>query len=98
MIIMNRHILEDLVRRHAIALKPIKRWVEIVETSQWQSVHDIWQCFPTADCVGNRHVVFDIKGNQYRIVAIVIFIGGTVNIRWAGTHDEYDKIKDCSIL
>ena len=98
MIIMNRHILDDLVRKHAITMKPVKRWIDIVESSQWQSIHDVWQCFPTADDVGNRHIVFDIKGNQYRIVAIVIFIGGIVNIRWAGTHEEYDKINDCSIL
>jgi len=98
MIIMNRYILDDLVRKHAVTLKPLKRWLDIVESSQWQSIHDVWECFPSADDVGNRHIVFDIKGNQYRIVAIVIFIGNIVNVRWAGTHNDYDKIKDCSIL
>ena len=75
MIIMNRHILDNLVRHHSIVLNPIKRWIEIVETSQWQSVHDIKQCFPSVDDAGNRHIVFNIKGNNYRIVAIVILVG-----------------------
>jgi mRNA interferase HigB len=95
---MNRHILDELVQNHTIVLNPIKRWIDIVESSQWKSILDIWQCFPTADDVGNRHIVFDIKGNKYRIVTIVIFTGGILNIRWAGTHEEYDKIKNCSIL
>ena len=38
--------------------------------------------------------VFDIKGNNYRIVAVVIFINKKVYMRFVGTHDEYDKIKD----
>ena len=38
--------------------------------------------------------VFDIKGNNYRIVAVVIFINKKVYMRFVGTHEEYDKIKD----
>ncbi len=44
--------------------------------------------------VGNDLYVFDIKGNDYRIVAVVIFIFGKVYMRFVGTHAEYDRIKD----
>ena len=43
---------------------------------------------------GNDRYVFDIKGNNYRIVAVVLFINKKVYMRFVGTHEEYDKIKD----
>ena len=55
---------------------------------------DIKQTFNTVDYVGNDRYVFDIKGNTYRIVAIVLFINKKVYMRFVGTHEEYDKIKD----
>jgi mRNA interferase HigB len=42
--------------------------------------------------------VFNIKGNDYRLIAIVIFTSGKVYIRFVGTHEEYEKIKDCSTV
>lgn len=47
--------------------------------------------------VKNGRYVFNIGGNNYRIVAVVIFIGDVINIRFVGTHQEYDKI-DCSTI
>ena len=47
--------------------------------------------FPSADYVKNGRYVFNIGGNNYRVVAVVIFIGGVMNIRFVGTHPEYDK-------
>lgn len=55
---------------------------------------DIKQTFNTVDYVGNDRYVFDIKGNNYRIVAIVLFINQKVYMRFIGTHKEYEKIKD----
>ena len=54
----------------------------------------IKQTFNTVDYVGNDRYVFDIKGNTYRIVAIVLFINKKVYMRFVGTHEEYNKIKD----
>ena len=49
------------------------------------------------DYVGNQHYIFNIKGNNYRLVVVVKFTIGYVFIRWIGTHKEYDKI-DCSTI
>ena len=51
------------------------------------------ETFNTADSVGNDRYVFDIKGNQYRLVALIIFKVRTVFILFIGTHKEYDEIK-----
>ena len=98
MIIINRKILLDFTRKHTNAVRPVTKWLFDVENSQWLSFADVKKAFSTADYIGNDHIVFDIKGNNYRFVTIIIFEDGVVNIRWAGTHAEYDKIKDCSIL
>lgn len=50
--------------------------------------------FNSVDSVGNKRYVFNIKGNHYRIVAIILFVPKIVYIRFIGTHKGYDKIKD----
>jgi mRNA interferase HigB len=53
--------------------------------------------FPAADYVGNSRYVFNIRGNNYGVVAVVVFISGILKIRFVGTHFEYDKI-DCKTI
>jgi mRNA interferase HigB len=98
MVIINRYILLEFTRKHADTNKPVVKWIADVENVQWSSFVDVKKTYRTADYIGNDHIVFDIKGDNYRFVTIVIFEDGVVNIRWAGTHSEYNKIKDCSIL
>ena len=98
MIIINRNVLLEFTRKHSDAGKPVAKWIVDVENAQWASFADVKKTYRSADYLGNDHIVFDIKGNDYRFVTIVIFEDGVVIIRWAGTHAEYDKIKDCSIL
>jgi mRNA interferase HigB len=95
MIIANKEILDDFVRSHAQAAKPLNKWVGDVKAAQWKNHAELKEIFPTADYVKNGRYVFNIGGNNLRLVAVVIFIGGVVNIRFVGTHAEYDKI-DCA--
>ena len=53
--------------------------------------------FPSVDYVGNQRYVFNIKGNNYRLVFVIKFVPQFVFIRFVGTHAEYDKI-DCSTI
>ena len=48
--------------------------------------------------VGNGRYVFNIKGNTYRLVVLVIFVNGTMQVKFCGTHAEYDKIKNIENL
>ncbi len=75
----------------------LERWYEITENAQWCNLSDIKVDFPSVDYVGNQHYVFNIKGNNYRLVVVVKFTIGYVFIRFVGTHSEYDKI-DCSTI
>jgi mRNA interferase HigB len=76
---------------------PLRDWYKKTKESEWKCFADIRQTFNSVDSIGNSRFVFNIKGNTYRLIAIVIFESQKVYIRFIGTHDEYNKIKDCSI-
>ena len=75
----------------------LERWYDITQQAQWHNLSDIREDFPTTDYVGNQHYVFNIRGNNYRLVVVIKFTIGRIFIRFIGTHNEYDKI-DCSTI
>ena len=97
MIIRKRELIDSFVAKHFDAQRALQRWVDIVEAAEWQSHTDIKFSFLSADYVGNGRYVFNIKGNNYRLVAVVVFIAGLLTIRFIGTHAEYDKINSSTI-
>lgn len=87
-------LIREFIAKHADADVPLRDWYKRTSKADWKSLADIKRTFNTADYVGNDRYVFDIKGNNYRIVAIVLFINKKVYLRFIGTHDEYEIIKD----
>ena len=75
----------------------LEDWVSTVKKAQWRCFADIKTSFNSVDYVENQHYVFNIKGNDYRIVVAIKFTPQFVLIRFIGTHKEYDKI-DCSTI
>ncbi len=73
----------------------LQDWISIVKRANWTNYSDIKNTFNSVDSIGNQRYVFNIKGNDYRLVAVIKFSIGFVYIRFIGTHKEYDKI-DCS--
>jgi len=84
--------LKEFSLLHPKAKIPLLHWYEIVKKAKWKNLSDIKEDFRTVDYVGNNRYVFDIKGNDYRIVVIIIFQSQKVYIRFIGTHDQYDRI------
>ncbi len=82
---------------HEDSRVPLERWYNIAEKAEWRNLSEIKVDFPATDYVGNQHYVFNIKGNNYRLVVVVKFTIGYIFIRFIGTHKEYDKI-DCSTI
>ena len=81
----------EMVPESKVALQD---WVSKVKKSKWSCFADIKKTFNSVDNVGNQHYVFNIKGNNYRLVVVIKFVIGFVYVRFIGTHSEYDKI-DC---
>lgn len=87
--------IREYVKKHSDADIPLRDWYKKTEKADWTCFADIKHTFNSADYVGNDRFVFNIKGNDYRLVAIVLFAAKKVFIRFIGTHREYDD-KDCS--
>ncbi|MBO0765694.1 MAG: type II toxin-antitoxin system HigB family toxin [Hyphomicrobiaceae bacterium] len=67
-------------------------WFHEVRRARWQNAADVKRSYATASIVAADRVVFNIKGNAYRLVAAVDFEKHAVWIVWLGSHEDYDKI------
>lgn len=74
------------------AEQPLKAWYEEAMSATWTQPADIKAQYRSASVLKNRRVVFNIKGNDYRLVVAVRYTSTTMFIRFVGTHAEYDKI------
>lgn len=90
--VLKRLAIIDFGKRHADARVPLQTWFSVCRKADWKSYHELQLDFPEAFPVGDNRVVFDIKGNKYRIVARVLFPFKQIQIKWIGTHKEYDRI------
>jgi mRNA interferase HigB len=90
--VIAKSTLREFWKVHPDAEIPLKTWHKILEKADWKNTHDIKAVFTDASIIGHNRVVFNIKGNKYRIVVYLVFLTGKVFIRFVGTHSEYDKI------
>jgi len=72
----------------------LQDWYKKVRKADWASFADMKRTFNSVDHVGGDRYVFNIKGNQYRLVAIVRYRWKRIYIRWVGSHKDYDRIKN----
>ena len=89
--------LKEYAEKEPLSKIPLLYWYDVVKSAEWENIRNIRRDFRTVDYVGNNRYVFDIKGNDYRLVAIVILASSKLYIRFIGTHAEYDKIKASEI-
>lgn len=92
--IISKTFIRDYYTKNPQSKSALLGWVEKTEAAQWQNFADIRKTFNSVDSVGNQRYVFNIKGNDYRMVVVIKFTPQNVLIRFIGTHAEYDKIKD----
>lgn len=89
--------LQDFSRKHSDAIKSISVFKSIVEKADWKTSIAIIESFPSAKVLNGQRARFKIVGNKYRIIVKVDFIDQTVEIRFVGTHAEYDKVDALTI-
>jgi mRNA interferase HigB len=96
--IIARRTLRQFVERRSgskdqPALKAaLDAWFDEVKKARWTGAADVKRSYATASIISADRVVFNIKGNTYRLVAAVDFEKGIVWIKWIGTHKDYDDI------
>lgn len=88
--ILDRARLEDFCTRHADARHWIENWIADVE-APWRTLREIRDRYASVSFLGAGRVIFNVKGNAYRLEATVAYRTRTVAIEWLGTHAEYDE-------
>ncbi|WP_316818088.1 type II toxin-antitoxin system HigB family toxin [Pedobacter nyackensis] len=98
MVVISYSSLRDFFKKHSDAEDALNNWYRIVEKADWSDFHEMKQMFNSVDSIGNDHYIFNIRGNTYRLIALIFFNTRTVYVRFVGTHSVYNKIKDCSVI
>ena len=97
MVIISYGTLRDFYTKHPEAEDALNNWYRLTLASDWSNFHEMKKVFNATDAVGNDRYVFNIRGNNYRLVAMIFFDIRTVFIRFIGLHKDYDKIDTSNI-
>ena len=89
--VVGRERLQAFCVQHADARKWIENWLFEVEVANWSAPGDITARFPSASFLAGNVVIFNVKGNDYRLEVTAAYKTGVVVVKWAGTHSDYDR-------
>src|SRR5579872_1852336 len=90
--VLNRELLVKAGREHANVRKQIEAWHAEVEQADWDGPDEIKRRYASASFLAGNVVIFNLRGNKYRLVVKVNYPGKIVLVKWFGTHAEYSKI------
>jgi len=90
--IIARRTLRAYWEQHPETEQALQAWYHDATEATWTSPADVKRLYVTASILPNNRVVFNIRGNQYRLVVAIKYAYGIVYIRFVGNHQEYDKI------
>lgn len=89
MIIENMQAIQDFAKKHPFSRNVLSEWIKKVENASWNNFVELKETFNSAD-YRKPHVIFDIGGNKYRLVARVLYSSQKIIVVRVGTHAEYD--------
>lgn len=91
MLLVGRDRLDEFTQAHADTRAWIEDWIADVEAARWRMPQDIKDSYASASFLANRILIFNLKGNRYRLEVQVAYNTGVVVVRWVGTHADYTK-------
>jgi mRNA interferase HigB len=95
--IISRRRLVEFWNSHPDAEQPLRAWYAEIRKANWKSPAEIKATYRSVSILSDNRVVFNIKGNTYRLVVIVEYSQGKMFIRFVGTHAEYNRIDATTI-
>jgi len=96
--IITKEPLRLYAEKHPDCKTALQEWVIKVEEAQWECFQDVKRSFGSVDMPGNQHYVFNIRGNNHRLVVVIKFFNKSILVRFIGTHEEYSRIADVTKL
>jgi mRNA interferase HigB len=95
--IIARSTLRQFWETHPDAEQPLKAWYDEASRAEWNSPIDIKSIYRNASIIANNRVVFNIKGNDYRLIVHIRYDIGIIFIRFVGTHSDYNNVDATTI-
>lgn len=90
--IISKRTLVEFYKKHPQSKIPLEVWHLDVRKAIWKTPNDVKKDYANASFVQDNRIIFNIKGNDFRLVVHVDYLRKIVRIKFIGTHDEYDKI------
>ncbi len=90
--VIAKKILRDFWERHSDSEQQLKSWFQEASNANWKNPNQVKKEYPSASILEDSRMVFNIKGNKYRLIVKINYDYKMVWIRFIGTHAEYDKI------
>lgn len=90
--VIAKKILREYWEKHPICEQQLKAWYHEADNALWKNTKDVKKDYPSASILADNRVVFNIKGNHFRLIVKINYDYQMVWIRFIGTHAEYDKI------
>lgn len=95
--VIAKRTLREFWKKHPDSEQQLKAWYEEANNAYWKTPADIKREYPSASILRDNRIIFNIKGNNYRVVVKINYKFSMVWIRFIGTHSEYDKIDAANI-
>jgi len=95
--IIARSTLRDFWEKHSDAEDALRAWYQDANQAQWKTPEDIKNVYASASIIAANRVVFNIRGNHYRLIVAVNYQFGILYIRFIGSHQEYDKVDAATV-
>jgi|SRR5579863_266029 len=91
LIVVGRKVLAEFAQQHADVRSQLQAWLAEAEESEWESPSDVKRRYPTASVLADNRVVFNLKGNKYRLLVRIGYQAQVLVVERLGTHAEYSK-------
>lgn len=95
--IVTKRTIHVLAERYPLARKSLFDWFRVADGAEWTTPHDVKATFAKASIVNHERVVFNIHGNDFRLIVAIDYQRGILFVKWFGSHADYDHIDATTI-
>ena len=95
--IIARKTLLEYCKKYPEAKTSLLSWYHELEKSDFKSINELRRTFPDVSIIGDNRIIFNIQGNKFRLIVRIVFDYKEIQIKWFGSHSEYNKIEALTV-